>query len=640
MFHRKVWLILVGFYILLIPLPVAAQNTASAVLTSPETGDFPRIQSYLEVFNHEGGFVHNLKAEDITIFEDQKAVDVLELEQLQTGAQFVVALNLGPTFAIRDSQGISRFQTIQAALVEWATQHNETLDDLSFLTNDGPEYTHLEDASQWLNGFQAYQSDPRAAVPSLDVLIKAINIATDPTKRVGMGRAILLLTPPPDRAGTASLQSLIAMAHQEQIQIHIWMVSSQAYFTSEGASQLAALAEQTGGKFFAFSGTETLPRVDDYLEPLRYVYKLQYESKIRTSETHQIYVQINTESLDISSETQSFELNVSPPNPIFLSPPQQIFRANRSPLNETLSKTPEYTPEIQTLKILIEFPDGKPRPIQRTTLYIDGQIADENSAPPFDTFTWNLKDYTTSGTHSLQVEVLDTYGLSNLSIETPIQITVQQTPQSILSTLAQNAPVIAGAAVAVAGGILLFVLIVGRRIQPKTFGRRKKKNGNKRQPTQKDPVTQSVPIQDHLPQKRLSNWINHFSWPHKGTANQPPPAYFEVHQESQPGVLKTQIPIFTEEITFGKDPTQATTTFNDASVNELHARLKVINGEYRLYDEGTVAGTWINYAPIPPEGVKLSHGDIIHLGRVEFRFKLTDKNKIPRPIVIPQEKRS
>ena len=101
------------------------------MLSSPETSDFPLIQAYLEVFNDQGGFVHNLQPGDITIFEDQKAVDVLALEQLQTGAQFVVAINLGPTFAIRDSQGISRFQTLQAALAEWASNHHGTLDDLA-----------------------------------------------------------------------------------------------------------------------------------------------------------------------------------------------------------------------------------------------------------------------------------------------------------------------------------------------------------------------------------------------------------------------------------------------------------------------------------------------------------------------------
>jgi hypothetical protein len=548
-------------------------------------------------------------------------------------------LNLGPTFAIRDSQGISRFQTIQAALAEWAANHQGTLDDLSLLTNDGPEHTHLENAGQWLEGFQGYQSDPRAATPSLDVLIKAINTASDPTQRVGMGRSILLITPPPDRAGIASLQSLTAMAQQDRIHINIWMVSSPAYFTSEGAAQLADLSEQTGGQFFAYSGIETLPQIDDYLEPLRYIYTLKYESKIRTSETHQVYAQIKTANLDIDSEPQSFEFSITPPNPIFLSPPQQIYRANRSPLNETLSETPEYTPETQVLSILIEFPDGRPRPIVRTTLYVDGKIVDENSASPFDTFTWNLKDYNTSGTHTLQVEVLDSYGLSNISIETPIQITVQQTPQSVLVTLAQNAPVIAGAAVAIAGGILLFVLVIGRHIQPKSFGRKRKKNGKKRQATRKDPVTQPVPIQTDLPRRRLSNWINRFAWPHKGTVTQQPPAYVEVQMDTEPGIPKTQIPIFSEELTFGKDPSLASATFNDVSLNGLHARLKVIDGEYRLYDEGTIAGTWINYTLIPPDGVKLSHGDVIHLGRIEFRFKLTDKNKIPNPIVIPQERR-
>ena len=44
----------------------------------------------------------------------------------------------------------------------------------------------------------------------------------------------------------------------------------------------------------------------------------------------------------------------------------------------------------QPLEIIVEFPDGHPRPLVRTTLYVDGQIAAENTAEPFNAFTWDL----------------------------------------------------------------------------------------------------------------------------------------------------------------------------------------------------------------------------------------------------------
>ena len=638
MFIRKFGFISLLISLILFPITVEAQTATSAILTPPETANFPIIQTYLEAYNEQGDFIHDLDEGDITIIEDGKNISILEIDKLKTGAQFVVALNLGPTFAIRDSNGISRYQTIQSALSSWAAEHEETLDDLSFLTNDGSENTHLDDAQKWLIGFEGYESDPRVAVPSLDVLVRAINVASDPVPRIGMGRAVLLLTPPPDRAGTASLQSIISLAKQERVHVYIWMVSSPAYFSSDGAQQLAELANQTGGRFFTFSGTEVIPNINNDLENLRYVYSIQYESRIRNSEPHRISAKITANGLSINSDHQDFEFEVLPPNPIFLSPPQQIFRANRSALNETLSEEPEYTPKEQVLKILLEFPDGRPRAIQRTTLYMDGKIVDENTSAPFDSFTWNLIDYKTSGLHTLQAEVLDSYGLSNISIETPIQITVQQTPQSVIVTLAKNAPIIAGAAVATAGGILVLVLIIGRRIQPKTFGRRIKK---KEREQRKDPVTQPVTITSKPSGRRITSWINRFSWPQRESAAIKPTAYLEPVENNRFEPTQTLIAITTNEITFGKDPTLATTAFNDSSVDNLHARLKINSGEeIKIFDEGSIAGTWVNFTPVPTEGTILSHGDIIHIGRVMLRFKLTDKNKIPKPIIIPQELRS
>ncbi len=629
--------------LLLLSVPADAQTAGSAILTPPETTDFPIIHSYLEVYDGQGRFIHDLQEKDVAIIEDQKSIPVLELDELEAGAQFVVAVNLGPTFAIRDSNGISRYATVQAAVNNWAANHTAPLDDLSLLTNDSPDKIHLPDAVQFLNSFHAYESDPRSAAPSLDVLVRAINIASDPTPRIGMGRAILLLTPPPNRTGSATLQSIISLARQQRIRIYVWMVSSPELFTFEGATLLVELANQTGGQFFAFSGTENIPNIEDYLTPLRYIYSLSYESKIRNSESHQIIAEINTTGLEIISPPQDFILQVLSPNPMFLSPPLEIFRANRSALSETLSEEADYTPKVQPLEILVEFSDGLPRPLVRTTLYVDGEIVDENTAAPFDRFTWDLSDYTSSSAHIIQIEAIDSLGLSGISIENTVQITVQQTPQSVLSTIVQNAPIIAGAAVAVAGGVLVLVLMVKGRIKPKAFGQRriKKNKIGKSQIDKKDPITQPVPLEPTVQRRRISYWVNRFSWPQRSSQSQKPVAYLERLAEIHNNSPKEQIPISIDEITFGKDPKLATTTFNNTAVDDLHARIRVNHqGDITIYDEGSIAGTWVNFLPISSEGVKLAHGDIIHIGPIGLCIKMTDKKQIPRPLVRPQEPRS
>jgi hypothetical protein len=623
---------------LLLSVTAQAQNTesyGSARLEPPDTSEFPIIHSYLEAFNDQGGFIHDLQPENVTILENEGAVPVSSLEEIKVGAQFVIAVNLGPALGIRDSNGISRYDSIQAAFENWAINDLSVDDDVSFLTNDKPDQAHLDNIAQFIAGLKRYDTDPRVSVPSLDVLVRAINIASDPTPRIGMGRSILFITPPPDRTSSATLQSIISLARQERIRIFVWMASSPDLFTSESAALLVELANQSGGQFFAFSGAENLPDIEDYLAPLRYVYSFSYNSQIRNTQTHQIAVKINTDDLDIISPPEEFYFQVEPPNPMLLSPPLEIIRSNRSTLNETLSENADYTPKVQTLEILVEYPDDLDRPLERTILYVDRDIVDENTTPPFDQFTWDLSGYTSDGQHIIHVEVVDSLGLKGTSIENSVQIKIEQTPQSVISIIAQNAPIIAGATAAVFGGILILILIIRGQIKPRSFGRyRRSKDSADTTPTGIIPAPQETVAQ----RRRISNWVNRFSWPQRPSVSHKPIAYLEMLDGVNNDLTKERIPIEAEEITFGRDPKLATTIFSDPAVNDLHARVRVSEkGDITIQDEDSAAGTWVNYSPISSERVKLSHGDIIHIGRIGLCLKMTDKNKIPKPIVRSQE---
>jgi len=634
-------LILIGFCS--IPISVKSQSAYSAILSPPTADNFPVIHSYLEVYDGEGKFIHDLKSDQISIIEDNLEIPVSDIRKIETGVQFVLAVNLGPTFAIRDSNGISRNDRLEGALSGWAANHDSVNDDLSFLTNDGPEHVHLTNAVQWLNSYNIYATNPRTAVPSLDVLVRAIEVASDPVPRVGMGRAVLLLTPPPNQTGIDSLQSIISLAKQESVKIFIWMVSSPAYFTSQGAVLLADMANQTGGRFFAFSSDEDFPGVDDYLESLRFIYSLTYDSQIRTNEPHQVFTEIYVDDQIIESSTQNIDITISPPNPIFLAPPLEIVRANTAPLVDTLSEQLDYTPEEQDLAIVVEFPDGYPRTIRRTSLYVDGKLADENLTEPFDDFTWNLKGFSSSGNHLLQVEIEDILGLKSYSIEHHIKITVQQTPQSVISSLRENAPVIAGVTAAVAGGILVLVMIVGGHIKPKAFGSRRKKASRKLKigDLEDDSLIQ-IDGKNTAPQnQKIPKWLNKIAWSQWDKPAPRPIAFLEPFNDIAQNLLKNPIPLSAGEITFGRDTNQAKIPMNDPALENLHSRLIITEDEIiTIFDEKTTAGTWVNYINIPDDGTVIDHGDIIHIAHIGLRLKIVDKSRIPKAIVIPVESQS
>ncbi len=94
------------------------------------------------------------------------------------------------------------------------------------------------------------------------------------------------------------------------------------------------------------------------------------------------------------------------------------------------------------------------------------------------------------------------------------------------------------------------------------------------------------------------------------------------------------VPITTTETTLGSDPNLATLVLDDPTVEGLHSRLiQGENGSFRLTDEGSIAGTWINYSPVSREGAALEHGDLVHIGRVGFRFSLRQPGIGRKPVV-------
>jgi len=96
--------------------------------------------------------------------------------------------------------------------------------------------------------------------------------------------------------------------------------------------------------------------------------------------------------------------------------------------------------------------------------------------------------------------------------------------------------------------------------------------------------------------------------------------------------------ISTNETILGSEVTWTTWAIKDPSLAPVHARMKREGNEFRLFDEKTIGGTWVNYTPVPPQGTLLRHGDAIHFGRVGFRFNLRGGSP-QKPVITPLKKR-
>lgn len=633
----KSWIILLLCLTIFLPLIVKAQTGQRATLTPPQTENFPQMTSYLDVYDSAGDFLAGLTSEKITLTENGIPRPILGLEELAPGAQVVVAINLSPPFAIRDATGQSRFERLKQTLIDWGNNlPPENTDDLSIITNDGIEKTHLSSPRLWTFTLENYLPEPRETASNLNVFAHAIDLASDPLPQQAMKRVVFLITSTPTPEDVASILALMDRAQDNQVRVFAWLVSSPAFFDSAGAQQLRVTAEETGGAFFAFSGPEVLPSPEDYIAPLRGTYRLTYQSQITSGGGHTLDARIQSPAGEIATTTE-FQLAIQPPNPIFVSPPIKITRENPTPENKS-AKIITYTPTSQEIDVIIEFPDGHPRPLKETVLYVDGKEEAKNTAAPFDKFTWDLRQYEESETHYLEVSALDDLGLRKTSVATPIEVLVNKPEIQIESIRKINevvkeyqVTVISLGAVIVIAVVFLILLLRGN-IRPKAF-QRSEKTTAKLDVKKEEPEEATAPTVT----EKTTAWINRFSWPQPKKDTKQASATLEPISEQAQKLFPEPISVYNAEETFGKEASSATILLKESSVNALHARLEFISeNTFKLSDEGSVAGTWVNYQPIGEEGSILQHGDIVHIGRVGFRFLVQDKS-VHKEVIITSE---
>ena len=631
----------------------AAQTASIATLTAPDITTFPHLNAYLDVHDPTGEFVHGLTPQDVSMLENGIQLPVSELQEQKPGVQFVIAITPGAAFNIRDTSGISRYEYLLQGLLAgtWKDQPAGS-DDFSLITIGGPQLMHSSDPASLRSSLESYLPVDPNAVPNLEVLAAALQVASDPTIRPGMERAILFITPPQETDVSLGLQSIISSAAQQNIHIYVWLVAAQDVFNLPLNDQLRNLADQTNAAFFAFSHDEIVPDLETLLEPLRYVYQLGYDSQIASAGAQQVSAQVTVGGELITTQAMTFEVNLQSPAPAILNLPTEIVRKYPSqPTPGTTTGTADLLPVEEVLAIQVTYPDGYDRSLVRTSLYVDGAIAAENTSPPFDQFVWDLRPYTQDGVHTLSVEAMDTLGLVGKTGETSVKIVVPSTTQGVILAVSQNRLVVIGVTVFISASILVLVLILGGRIHPKPYpGQVSPQAASSEEPRPagyrerrrqlKDPVTQPVKIasaQSVQARPRSKSWIERLPWLKRKEKPIPALAYLIPLVGSDEPTLPTPLQITADDITLGSDSHQAGLVIADPSIEGLHARIHHEGKSFLLTDAGSVAGTWVNYEQVPPNGANLEHLDIIHLGRVGFRFKLTEPGPLNKVVVTPVE---
>ncbi len=103
--------------------------------------------------------------------------------------------------------------------------------------------------------------------------------------------------------------------------------------------------------------------------------------------------------------------------------------------------------------------------------------------------------------------------------------------------------------------------------------------------------------------------------PRPGPAGQ---AYLEILETKSPAAK--QAPITRPEFLIGRNPNADLAFTEDITVSRIHCTIVQDGAIYRIFDEQSTGGTFVNDAEVPEYGLQLKDGDELYLGEVHLRF--------------------
>lgn len=624
----------------LVALPGWAQAQASqpaAVITAVDASNFPEIHVYLTVSDASGRHLPGLPASAFSLVENQSPISNLSLLEADLGVQIVFVLDATPAFRTRDITGTNRLDYIWQALSEFArTGLRPEADDVSIVTPEQTLLAHGRAGDPVIDALNRYTTDFAGAADPGALISTGLNLASDVTPRPGMRRLLVVLAnglPP-----ATPVADLVARAQATGITIHTVYVGPAEALETVSAQTLSRLSQATQGLSLALENARSLQPIFEAAARARPQYRLSYRSTVQTTGQHTLTATVQLPAgTTLAAPAVSFQLRVEPPLVMEPSLPAQIMLNGSGSL---------------AVPVAVTFPDGYRRALREVQLLIDGNVA---ATQPGDVTTvdWPLTAYTESMTPTVQLRVTDELGLSAESKPQKValvvapaaaQLTAQmpaQTPQPGLLNLAMliTAVVLLLAAV---GGVGMFLWLRRRRVeqqrsilggetipgQPLAADRRLARLRDLAARLG-DLTSAKTPAAPKKPATLPRSAIPRLQRP--GRDAPLGAAYLEVVESGEGSAPRENIELYGQTVKLGRDPAAATAIFTDRSVSRLHARIEETRpGVFRLYDEGSTSGTWVNFTQISlTDGHELKSGDLINLGRVQLRFKLRESAAPP-----------
>ncbi|UCG23900.1 MAG: FHA domain-containing protein [Chloroflexota bacterium] len=601
------------------------QDSPQLQITGIDTTGFPTITFRLEVIDSQGNRVGDLT--DLAIFEDGEPISQFESRPLDTGVDLFIIIDANSTIEDRDeTEGQSRREKVRDSIIRYANRFMDPtqLDRVTVIVPEGGGGRFLDRPSmtfpnEVINAVNFYLPDELNDISLDRLLLMALDEASRNAQE-GRYQAIVLYSDAADLSDRMDAAGFLARAQEQNVAVYPVILGSRA--DTHEIEQAVMLSEPTGGNYFHMPDPADTDELYDRLQQRGVLTEVSFRSALDSSGQHVI-----TAEWAGGQGEASLELVVK-------SPSVQMAVDNRRPIVRVASESDTpfelMEPTNQPLVAQVDWPDGHPRDLVSATLLVDGTEQPLSGsvlgADGILTFDWDISALA-ADTYDLQIQVVDELGLVGATSPLPLTIEIQRPviPPTEAPTAVPTpspAPTSAPATdefqlpdnpVLVTAGAVLVIAILAIAAVAVLLARRRRPDPDATAAVVRPSAMAAQPAGQSEPE------FTHVVAP-EFAADSDAGAFLEVLENApeHPGF----IPIGGNNITLGRDPRRVAVPFKDRSVSRLHARILESYGAYRIYDEGSASGTYVNYERVSLAPRTLEDKDQIHLGRVHLRFHL------------------
>ena len=643
--QRTIIKLFLSFLLLcLLTSPVAAQVDEGVRLriTQIDTSNFPEISLNISATDTENNPINVL--DGLALQENDQTIDDFETDQISVGMEFIFVIDANTTIEqIDETDGLSRRETIRDSIVSFAenTMDRGGQDDLvSIIVPDDEGGRFLEEPdmtfpNEVINAINFYETGTLGDTPLNAMLELALDQAEE-NQNDGRYQVIFLFTDGAQLNSQLDYEALVERAQNNSVGFYGAILGARA--DPNEIENVTQLTDPTGGTYIHMPQSAEADSLFEAINSRAEQTEITYRSTINESGRQQIVVSLADRSAEVF-----FNLTVEPPVITMILDNSQPIRRVAADAETPLE---EMEPTSQPLGAEVSWPDDYPRTLRSATLLVNGEEV-ALDAPVLDdngllTFEWNISGLD-EGDYELEVRAVDELGLESFSeplllvieIDRPEAAAGTETPEaveeteaepdqaaegtSIVDTLRENAAIV-GIGL---GGLLLvtFIAIVAVIV----IRRRGGGDSETPAPDFSDLTYPHIPplgtasgspatTSEQFDVDATFLMQPDFAIQGVGGAYLEPLEYAPEHTG--------MIPLVGANVALGRDPNLVQIPFNDRSVSRLHARIMESNGVFRLYDEGSASGTYLNYERIGLTPKVVSDKDDLHFGRVHLRFHI------------------